>query len=67
MKNEVGQRCVIAAALFCTKSTTSLLGPYEQLLADQYIHGTLSIYESVALLEAYKRHQVGSSAAAYSC
>ena len=59
MKNEQAQRRVIAAALFPTKSDALGPSPYEQLLADKYIQGTLTIYQSVELLEEYRRKNPG--------
>jgi hypothetical protein len=55
MKNEQAQRRLIAAALFPIKSDTLVPSPYEQLLADKYIQGSLTIYQSVELLEEYRR------------
>lgn len=57
MKNEQAQRRIIAAALFPIKSATLLPSTYEQLLAEQYIQGALTIYQSVELLEEYHRRQ----------
>ena len=59
MKSEQAQRRIIAAALFCVESTAELPSAYEQALAEKYIQGTLSIYESMALLEAYNHQQAG--------
>jgi hypothetical protein len=55
MKNEQSQRRIIAAALFPTMSHAMVPSTYEQLLADRYIEGTLTIYQSVELLEEYQR------------
>lgn len=55
MKNEQAQRRIIAAALFPTKSPATVPSTYEQLLADRYIEGSLTIYQSVELLEEYYR------------
>lgn len=38
---------------------------YEQLLADKYIEGTLTIYQSVELLEEYHRQHLGNSSRQY--
>lgn len=51
MKDEQSPRRLIAAALFSTESTTMMPSPYEQLIAQQYITGSLSIQQAVALLE----------------
>jgi hypothetical protein len=55
MKNEQAQRRIIAAALFPIKSPTLVPSTYEQLLAERYIEGSLTIYQSVELLEEYHR------------
>ncbi|MFD1872870.1 hypothetical protein [Hymenobacter bucti] len=60
MKNEQAQRRIIAAALFPTKSHSMVPSTYEQLLADKYIEGSLTIYQSVELLEEYYRNTKGS-------
>ncbi len=61
MKNEQAQRRIIAAALFCTKSAALMPSAYELLLAEAYIQGTLTIYESVELLEEYNRKLVAGT------
>lgn len=60
MKNEQAQRRIIAAALFSIKSADLLPNAYEQHLAERYIQGALTIYQSVELLEEYQRTSVGS-------
>jgi hypothetical protein len=55
MKNEQAQRRIIAAALFPIKSASLVPSTYEQLLAEKYIQGSLTIYQSVELLEEYHR------------
>jgi hypothetical protein len=55
MKNEQAQRRIIAAALFPIKSVSLVPSTYEQLLAEKYIQGSLTIYQSVELLEEYHR------------
>ena len=60
MKNEQPQRRLIAAALFSTESTTMLPSPYEQLIAHQYITGSLSIQQAMGLLEEHNRGQVAN-------
>ena len=57
MKDEQPQRRLIAAALFSTESTTMLPSPYEQLIAHQYITGSLSIQQAMGLLEEHNRSQ----------
>ncbi|MGI4863090.1 MAG: hypothetical protein ACRYFZ_04150 [Janthinobacterium lividum] len=61
MKNEQAQRRIIAAALFPIKSATSVPSAYEQVLADKYIEGALTIYQSLELLEEYCRQNMGSN------
>jgi hypothetical protein len=58
MKNEQAQRRIIAAALFSTYSSTLTPTTYEQLLAENYITGTLTIQHAIELLEDYKRKQL---------
>ena len=55
MNNEQAQRRIIAAALFPLKYAGSVASPYEQALADQYISGSLTIHQSIELLEEYQR------------
>lgn len=57
MKDQQNPRRLIAATLFSTESTTMMPSPYEQLVAQQYITGSLSIQQAVALLEDYNRSQ----------
>ena len=52
MKNEQAQRRIIAAAL--------IPSTYEQLLAENYITGTLTIRHAIELLEDYKLKQVAT-------
>jgi hypothetical protein len=59
MKNEQAQRRIIAAALFSIKSADLLPNTYEQHLAEKYIQGALTIYQSVELLEEYQRSTMG--------
>ncbi|GEM_PF-2625029 len=61
MKNEQTQRRIIAAALFPIKSCPNTSATYEQLVADKYIEGSLTIYQSVELLEEYHRNINGRS------
>ena len=58
MKNEQAQRRIIAAALFSTYSSALIPSTYEQLLAENYITGTLTIRHAIELLEDYKLKQV---------
>ena len=58
MKNEQAQRRIIAAALFSTYSSALIPSTYEQLLAENYITGTLTIRHAIELLEDYKLEQV---------
>jgi hypothetical protein len=60
MKNEQAQRRIIAAALFSTYSSTLIPSTYEQLLAEDYITGTLTIRRAIELLEDYKVKQVAT-------
>jgi hypothetical protein len=60
MKNEQAQRRIIAAALFSTYSSTSIPSNYEQLLAENYITGLLTIRHAIELLEDYKLKQVAT-------
>ncbi|TVT41150.1 hypothetical protein FNT36_06730 [Hymenobacter setariae] len=55
MKNEQAQRRIIAAALFPANSYSTVPSAYEQLLTDKYIDGSLTIYQSIELLEEYHR------------
>lgn len=57
MKNQQAQRRIIAAALFPTIISDSLLSSYQQLLAEQYVQGTLTIQHAVALLKEYQHRQ----------
>lgn len=61
MKDEQALRRLIAATLFSTESTTMLPSPYEQLVAQQYITGSLSIQQAIALLEDYNCSHVAFS------
>jgi Fe2+ or Zn2+ uptake regulation protein len=65
MKNEQARRRIIAAALFPISSHTTVPSTYEQLLADKYIAGSLTIYQSVELLEEYHRHNAGNAGYQY--
>jgi hypothetical protein len=58
MKNEQAQRRIIAAALFSTYSSTLIPSTYEQLLAENYIAGALTIRHAIELLEDYRTKQV---------
>lgn len=58
MKDEQAQRRIIAAALFPLKFGSAVASPYEQSLADQYVAGTLTIYQSIELLEEHQRRQM---------
>jgi hypothetical protein len=58
MKTQQGQRRIIAAALFSTNGTDPLLSHYEQLLAEQYIQGALTIQHAIALLKEYQQKQL---------
>jgi len=60
MKNEQAQRRIIAAALFSTYSSALIPSTYEQLLAESYITGTLTIRHAIELLEDYKVKQVAT-------
>ena len=60
MKNEQAQRLIIAAALFSTYSSALIPSTYEQLLAENYITGTLPILRAIKLLEDYKLEQVAT-------
>jgi len=60
MKNEQAQRRIIAAALFSTYSSTLIPSTYEQLLAENYITGTLTIRHAIELLEDYKLSQLAA-------
>jgi len=55
MKNEQAQRRIIAAALFPANSRSTVPSAYEQFLTDKYIDGSLTIYQSIELLEEYHR------------
>ncbi|MBJ6143926.1 hypothetical protein [Hymenobacter sp. BT559] len=55
MKNEQAQRRIIAAALFPANSHSTVPSAYEQFLTDKYIDGSLTIYQSIELLEEYHR------------
>jgi hypothetical protein len=57
MKTQQAQRRIIAAALFSTNGTAPLLSHYEQLLAEQYIQGHLTIQHAIALLKEYQHNQ----------
>ncbi len=57
MKNEQAQRQIIAAAFFSIMSADLLPNAFEQQLAEKYIQGSLTMYQSVELLEAYNRQQ----------
>jgi hypothetical protein len=61
MTTEQTQRSIIAAALFSIKSPAALPSAYEQLLATQYIDGTLTLCQSIELLEAHYRHHEPSA------
>lgn len=56
MKNVQDERRIIAAAFFSINSVTILPSAYEQLLAEQYIEGSLTITQSIRLLEKYHHH-----------
>ena len=58
MQTQQSQRRIIAAALFSTNGSTPLLSHYEQLLAEQYIQGHLTIQRAIALLKEYQHQQV---------
>jgi hypothetical protein len=58
MQTQQAQRRIIAAALFSTNGTTPLLSHYEQLLAEQYIQGHLTIQCAIALLKEYQHKQI---------
>ena len=58
MKNEQAQRRIIAAALFSTCGSLLPLNHYEQLLAENYITGTLTIQHAIELLEDYQHNQL---------
>ncbi|RZK31749.1 MAG: hypothetical protein EOO61_17645 [Hymenobacter sp.] len=60
MKNEQAQRRIIAAALFSTYSSALIPSTYEQLLAEKYITGTITIRHAIELLEDYKLKQVAT-------
>jgi hypothetical protein len=58
MQTQQAQRRIIAAALFSTNGTAPLLSHYEQLLAEQYIQGHLTIQRAIALLKEYQHKQI---------
>jgi hypothetical protein len=61
MQTQQAQRRIIAAALFSTNGTTPLLSRYEQLLAEQYIQGHLTIQHAITLLKEYQHKQLSNS------
>jgi hypothetical protein len=58
MKNEQAQRRIIAAALFSTYRSTLTPNHYEQLLADNYVAGVLTIQHAIELLEEFKHKRL---------
>jgi hypothetical protein len=60
MQSQQAQRRIIAAALFSINGTTHLLSHYEQLVAEQYIQGQLTIQSAIALLKEYQNTQLSN-------